>query len=59
LVFSFACIPAFEPASIAPVLAQALLRRLLRLVQIQGAGFAKIPIFKLDAYKKSVAAVFR
>jgi hypothetical protein len=47
LVFSCAGIPAFvEPTCIAPVYTQALLRCWLRLVQIQGASFAKTPIFE-------------
>jgi hypothetical protein len=46
LAFSFADIPAFESTSITPVPAQALLRRQLRLIQIQGVSFAKIPIFE-------------
>ena len=45
-VFGFAIIPAFEPDCIAPVITQALLRRRLRLIQIQGDSFAKIPIFE-------------
>jgi hypothetical protein len=46
LVFSYAGIPAFEPAYIAPVYTQALLRRRLNLVQNPGACFAKTPIFE-------------
>jgi hypothetical protein len=40
-VFGFAIIPAFEPDCIAPVITQVLLRRRLRLIQIQGDSNAQ------------------